>query len=254
MNAGGALGAARPGAPPPFDDGTRWWDRSGMSHSVRRHLRLEIDDYDQTIRRFIPGYEEMLNVAADAVASTRPALVVDLGSGTGALAEAVLRREEVGAVELLDVDPEMMARARGRLARFGDRARFTLRSYDEPFELCDAFAASLSLHHIRTLEAKTALFTRAFEALPDGGVLVNADVNMPADGAGRDALYRFWADHQVASGIEEERAWAHFEEWADEDTYLPLDEELSALRSIGFDADRVWNAGPIGVVVATKPR
>jgi len=58
----------------------------------------------------------------------------------------------------------------------------------------------------------------------------------------------------VASGIEEERAWVHFEEWADEDTYLPLDEELSVLRSIGFDADRVWNAGPIGVVVARKSR
>jgi len=225
-----------------------------MSHSVRRHLRLEIDDYDATIRRFIPGYDEMLDVAAGAVASARPALVVDLGSGTGALSEAILRHEAVDAVELLDVDPEMMARARGRLARFGDRARFTLRSYDEPFERCDAFAASLSLHHIPTLEAKAALFARAFDALPDHGVLVNADVTMPADGAARHALYRFWADHQVASGIEEERAWVHFEEWADEDTYLPLDEELSVLRSIGFDADRVWNAGPIGVVVARKSR
>lgn len=223
-----------------------------MSHSVRRHLRLEIDDYDETIRRFIPGYETMLSVAAEAVASVRPDHVVDLGAGTGGLSASLLERDEVGTVELLDVDPEMMGQARARLADFDERARFTLRSYDEPFEPCDAFAASLSLHHIPTLDAKAALFARAFAALRPGGVLVNADVNMPADPEERDALYRHWADHQVACGIAEDRAWAHFDEWAEEDTYLPIEDELAALHAIGFDAERVWNDGPVGVVVARK--
>lgn len=223
-----------------------------MAHSVRRHLRVDIDDYDETIRRFIPGYETMLTVAADAVVVRRPQLVVDLGAGTGGLSEAILARDEVGVVELLDVDPEMLTRARSRLAVFGDRARYTLRSYDEPFEPCDAFAASLSLHHIPTLEAKAALFERVHAALRPGGVLVNADVNLPADGAARDALYRHWADHLVASGIPDERAWERFDEWAEEDTYLPLDDELGALRAIGFEAERVWNDGPVGVVVARK--
>lgn len=223
-----------------------------MSHSVRRHLRLEVDDYDALIRRFIPGYERMLAVAAHAVAAVGPEHVVDLGAGTGGLSEALLERNEVGGVELLDVDPEMMTRARSRLERFGDRARFTLRSYDEPFEPCDAFAASLSLHHIPTLDRKAALFARAFEALRPAGVLVNADVNMPEDEAERDALYRHWADHQVAEGIPEEDAWANFEVWAEEDTYLPLDTELATLRDIGFEAERIWNDGPVGVVVARK--
>ena len=223
-----------------------------MSHSVRRHLRLEIDDYDDTIRRWIPGYETMLSVAADAVADARPDLVVDLGAGTGGLSEALLERDEVGAVELLDVDDEMIAQARTRLERFGGRARFTLRSYHEPFQACDAFAASLSLHHIPTLDAKATLFARAFQALGPGGLLVNADVTMPADEGEREALYRHWADHMVCSGISEERAWAHFDEWAEEDTYLPLDAELHALRHVGFTAERVWNDGPVGVVVARR--
>ena len=223
-----------------------------MTHSVRRHLRLEIDDYDATIRRFIPGYERMLATAADAVARVGPDHVVDLGAGTGGLSEALLEPEEVGVVELLDVDPEMLERARSRLERFGDRVRFTLRSYDEPFPPCDALAASLSLHHIPTLEAKAALFRRAFAALRPGGVLVNADVNMPDDETERRALYEHWADHQIRSGIPEDRAWAHFEEWAEEDHYLPLDAELDALRSAGFRAERVWSDGPVGVVVARK--
>jgi tRNA (cmo5U34)-methyltransferase len=223
-----------------------------MTHSVRKHLRLDVAEYDATIRRFIPGYETMLSVAADAVAAVAPAHVVDLGAGTGGLSEAILGQVEVGRVELLDVDGEMMAQARARLERFGERVTFTLRSYDEPFGPCHAFAASLSLHHIPTLEGKAGLFARAFEALVPGGVLVNADANMPSDRGERQRLYRYWADHLVASGIPEERAWSHFEEWAEEDTYLPLGAELDALRGAGFEAEQVWSDGPIGVVVARK--
>ena len=217
-----------------------------VSHSVRRHLRLDIGDYDETIRRFIPGYETMLSVAAEAVAAAGPAHVVDLGAGTGALSEAVLAAAPDAVVELLDVDAEMLDRARARLDRFGDRVRFTLRSFEEPFAPCDAFAASLSLHHIPTIEAKAALFVRVHDALRPGGVLVNADATMPAEASASAPLYRFWADHLVAGGIPDERAWAQ------EDTYLPLDDELAALRAAGFEAEQVWSAGPIGVVVARK--
>jgi len=225
-----------------------------MSHSVRKHLDLEIDEYDAAIRRWIPGYEHMLDVAAQSIADVEPDRVVDLGCGTGALSESILHHEAVTSVEVLDVDPEMMERARTRLGRFGDRVVYSLRSFNEPFTSCDAFAASLSLHHIPTIEAKTALFERAFQALRPGGVLVNADCCMPAVEAARAPLYKHWAEHQVRHGIDVEEAFENFRAWADEDTYLPLVEELAALRSAGFEAERVWNDGPIGVVVARKPR
>ena len=44
-------------------------ESDGMSHSVRKHLRVEVDAYDAAIRSFIPGYEAMLDAAASAVAS-----------------------------------------------------------------------------------------------------------------------------------------------------------------------------------------
>lgn len=224
-----------------------------MTHSVRRHLRIEVEEYDRTIRRFIPGYEAMLAAAAEAVARVRPSLALDLGAGSGALAEALLDRPEIGAVELIDVDPEMLALASGRVARFGERARLTRASYEEPLAPCEAVGASLSLHHLPTIERKAAVFARAFAAIGAGGVLVNADATMPRDAAGRDAAFRHWADHLVSCGIEEDRAWRHFEEWAEEDTYLPLEDELAALRAVGFRPEVVWRDGPICVVVAERP-
>ncbi len=121
-----------------------------MSHSVRSHLSLEIDAYDDTIRKFIPGYEEGLTRAAKEIAGARPTLVIDLGAGTGALAEAMLEHERVGSVEAIDIDPEMLAQARIRLKRFGTRARFRRCSFDAPLPKCDAVATSLALHHVLT--------------------------------------------------------------------------------------------------------
>ena len=223
-----------------------------MAHNVRMHLRLGNESYDEAIRRFIPGYESMLEATADAVASVEPGLVQDLGAGTGALSEVLLERAGIGTVELVDVDSEMIAKARERLERFGGRVRFSQRSYYEPLSSSDAFAASLSLHHVPTVEAKTALFHEIFQALRPGGLLVNADANMPEDRNENDRLYRFWADHLVANGISEQRAWQHFDEWSDEDTYLPMPVELAALESVGFKTECVWKKGPMGVLVAKK--
>lgn len=223
-----------------------------MSHSVRSHLRLEIEAYDAAIRRFIPGYEEGLRRAAQEIAATRPGLVLDLGAGTGALSEAILEHDSVEALEAIDIDPEMLAQARARLERFGGRARFLECAFDEPLPPCDAVAASLALHHVPTMEAKCELFRRIYRALRPGGVFVNADVTVSADPAERDRAYRHWADHMAECGIEERQAWRHFDEWAEEDTYFPLEDELAAMRGAGFHADCIWRRCPNSLLVGRK--
>ncbi len=221
-------------------------------HSVRRHLRVAIDAYDATIRQFIPGYEEMLRVAAQELTPVAAGLVLDLGGGTGALAEAILEVDGGGTVELIDIDGEMLAQARTRLARFGGRARFAEGSFLAALPRCHGVAASLALHHIPTLDGKRALYRQIHEALEPGGVFVNADATMPAEPAAADATWRAWADHMAAHGIEERRAFEHFEEWSEEDTYFPLEDELVAVASAGFDARCVWREVGITVVVGRK--
>ena len=223
-----------------------------MSHSVRSHLRLEIDAYDETIRRFIPGYEEGLNRIAREIAGVRPALVLDLGTGTGALAEAMLEHERVGAVEAIDVDPEMLDRARIRLLRFGTRVRFRECSFEAPLPACNAVAACLALHHIPAMRRKRALYEHIFRSLRPGGVFVTTDVTMTADPEDRERCYRIWTAHLVSRGIDEKRAREHFDEWASEDTYFPVGEELAAMREAGFDAECAWKDPPNTLLVGRK--
>ena len=218
-------------------------------HSVRRHLRVEVDAYDEAIRRFIPGYEAMLDVAATEIARVDPERVLDLGGGTGALAEAILLAAPGATVELIDVDSEMLAVARERLDGYGSRTRFREASFDDPLPDADAVAASLALHHVPTMDEKRRLFVRIHDCLRPGGVFVNADATMPAEFESREAVWRAWAAHLVSCGIPEERAYRHFAEWQEEDTYFPEEVEAAAMAAAGFEVSAVWSDGPMVVAV-----
>ncbi|MDE0679315.1 MAG: methyltransferase domain-containing protein [Gammaproteobacteria bacterium] len=224
-----------------------------MSHSVKQHLRLEIEVYDRTIRTWIPGYEQALKRAAGEVARVQPRRVLDLGAGTGALSEAILKQSATATVELLDLDEEMLAQARVRLKSFGERARFRRQSFLDPLPECDAVAASLALHHVPAMTEKKQLYRRILEALVPGGLLVNADVTMPAGEPRRSEDYAKWAAHLVSCGIGKHRAYEHFREWAGEDTYFPLEMELEAMTEAGFDAACAWRDIPNTLIIGRKP-
>ena len=219
------------------------------THSVRRHLRIETAAYDAMIRRFIPGYETMIELVARTLAASGPERVVDLGAGTGALSEAILAHDGAQTVELIDVDPEMLDQARRRLERFEGRVRVRETSFLAALPRCDGAAASLALHHIPEMEEKRALYGRIRAAIRPGGIFVNGDATMPADPAGQEAACRLWVEHMMACGIDEARAFEHLDEWAEEDTYFSLDEELAAMRDAGFDAECIWHEATIAVVV-----
>ena len=221
-------------------------------HSVSRHLRVEVHAYDEAIRRFIPGYEVMLEVAAAEIARVDPKHILDLGGGTGALAEAILLAAPGAVVELIDVDPEMLATARERLTRLGGRARFREASFDDPLPEADAVAASLALHHVPTMDEKRRLFVRIHDCLRPGGVFVNADATLPAEPDAQESVWHAWAAHLVSCGIPEEQAYRYFAEWQEEDTYFPPEEEAAAMRAAGFETATVWTEGPMVVAVGRR--
>lgn len=223
-----------------------------MSHSVSQHLRIDTAEYDAIIRRFIPGYEEMITRAAALVGEGEPALVLDLGAGTGALSEQVLTRTTATRVALWDVDPAMLDVARHRLARFGSRVDFVAGSFHDPLPAADRIMASLALHHVTDLAAKRLLYTRIGAALRPGGRFVNADATVPREAPRNAAVYRAVIDHMGANGIDVTRAWQHLEEWSGEDRYYSLKEELESITGAGLTAHCAWQGALVAVTVGRK--
>jgi len=226
-----------------------------MAHSVQQHLSVTPDAYDAEIRRFIPGYDAMLDEVAEAVAEHRGDAphVIDLGAGTGSLTERIARRLPAARFTLVDIDPTMLAQAAGRLGAVADRVTLREASFDDPLPPADAVVASFSLHHVHDPDAKRALFARIHDALPAGGVLVIGDAMVADAGPFAAPLRRRWAAHLVDRGDTEAQAYGRFAEWANEDRYFPIADELARLAAAGFDQlDVRWRLGPIAVVVAVR--
>ncbi|HEX6389053.1 MAG TPA: methyltransferase, partial [Solirubrobacteraceae bacterium] len=211
--------------------------------------------YDVQIHRFIPHYDEMIATGVELLAAlvAPTAHVLDLGGGTGALSAAVLAGLPETRVTVLDVDADMLAEARERLAPFGERVGFQEGSFLDPLPPADAVVASLALHHVHDLGAKTELYRGIRAALAPGGVLVNLDAAVTEDDRLNALILDGWIAHMGTHGISEDEARAHIASWADEDRYFPLDAELAALRDAGFsEVECFWRRGPQAVCCAVR--
>jgi tRNA (cmo5U34)-methyltransferase len=230
---------------------------SSEAHSVKRHLGVDAGAYDLQIRRLIPEYDEMIATGIEVLAALAPAdgHILDLGGGTGALSSAVLAGLPSSRVTVLDVDADMLAEARRRLAGFGDRVSFQEASFLDPLPGADAAVASLALHHVHDLDTKTALYRAIHDALSPGGVLLNLDAAVSEGARLNGLVFDRMALRMRDHGIGDAEAREHFASWAQEDRYFPLDAELGALREAGFDeVECFWRRGLCAVTCALRAR
>lgn len=111
--------------------------------------------------------------------------VVELGIGPGYLALEVLTRLPAVSYEGVDFSEAMFAIARPRLAAFGGRVAYTqadLTGDDWTASLTrrpDAIVSTWALHDLGADAHIAAVYRRAREALPPGGLLLNGDFVKP---------------------------------------------------------------------------
>ena len=223
--------------------------------SVASHLAISPAKYDARIRSLIPLYDELIAEAARALGhASRPVrTIVDLGIGTGALAQACLTHASRARIWGIDADADMMAMARTRLGRRSRRVTMTTGSFVEaPLPSCDAMVASYSLHHIRTRRAKQAFYRRCYRALRPGGVLINGDCAPASTPRGFARDLDLWFTHLAKTFGGRAQGRRVYESWAEEDVYVPLADEIRLLQRAGFAVDVPWRRSPFAVIVGCR--
>ncbi len=226
-----------------------------VEHRVAGHLGVAADDYDRTIRTFIPSYERMVARVVHWLEGHVPkeGLVVDLGAGTGALGAAVLEALPDVRVELVDIDPNMLEVAATRCAAHAGRFHLRHARFQDELPRCHAVVASLALHHVATHAEKRELYRAISDALEPGGLVVVADALIYPDGPERRRMIEDLFAHMAGNGIPASEAEGHLGQWAEEDFYVPLLAELRLIADAGFPRpDVFWRDGLIAVYGAFK--
>jgi tRNA (cmo5U34)-methyltransferase len=151
-------------------------------------------------------------------------------------------------VTLLDIDGSMIEHARAPSPSASSRARFQAGSFFDALPECDVIVASLSVHHVHELDRKTSLYAHLRASLRPGGLLLCLDAAVSDDARLRARTFDAWAARMGDHGIGEAEARQHFADWAKEDRYFPLYQELSALRRAGFaEPECFWRRGQLAV-------
>ena len=207
--------------------------------------------------------------------SKEPAIVVDLGGGSGRLVERILARFPSARAILVDQSEPFLVLAERRLKPFGTRAKLVKRRLQEDWvaDLPDAAQAIVSMsaiHHLDPAE-KRSLFQRCFDALAPGGVFLNGDEYRPESEAEYRAQLEWWvADKNSATerGLIPVSFALVFEAWYDrnvrrfgepkqsgDDCHETIAAQTSYLRELGFaDIKTVWQYKLWAVLLAGKPR
>jgi tRNA (cmo5U34)-methyltransferase len=205
----------------------------------------------------VPRRREMIAtlVAAVPFSSDEPLTILELGSGDGGLAEALLTVFPRATLTALDGSASMREESSRRLTMFGDRARVAafdvaaLDWWDRMFGV-DLIVSSLTLHHLNDAK-KQYVYKAAAERLSPRGALIVADLIDPQHPAARrlaadqwDALARSQAEALGAPQLFArflERRWNHFRFPDDTDQPAALFHQLMWLRHAGFSSvDCCW--------------
>lgn len=208
-------------------------------------------DYDASRRRLVPAFDGLYDTAVAAVGlAPSPRRVLDLGAGTGLLAERVLRAHPDAELTLLDGSSAMLDQARGRL---GETVRCVRGDMSEPLPEgeWDAVVSALAIHHLED-PAKRELFERIHAALAPGGVFVNAEV-VAGPTTKLDRFYQAWHRRRAFELGASEEEWAAAEERMRLDRCAPVGPQLEWLRAAGFaEVDCVFKDHVFAVLVGVR--
>jgi len=147
-----------------------------MNKLVSRIFNSAAEKYDMQRNELIPLMDTFYGTAVELVKiNNEMGKILDLGAGTGLLAELVIKKYPNAEYTLVDIAEEMLAIAKERFEIL-DNVSFNVEDYRDGISggKYEAIISSLSIHHLDSYEKKN-LYKNIFNILEDGGVFVNAD-------------------------------------------------------------------------------
>ncbi|WP_420403971.1 class I SAM-dependent methyltransferase [Nisaea sp.] len=151
-----------------------------MSGPTEDTFHSVVRDADTARGKLVPYRDSIHRTIIDLLPEPQdgsPLRILDLGPGTGLLAERILAADENAELTLIDFSEAVVANVRGRLEPYGPRVTvmsgdYVHMTYDGPY---DAVIAELSIHHLNPKSIRTLLSASYAGLRRGGGIFVNAD-------------------------------------------------------------------------------
>ena len=203
-----------------------------------------------------PARAEHLSLLLAILDEVESGWILDLGSGSGLVAQMVLDQKAKARVFGLDSSTAMLGIAKARLARYGERVRLAegdltvLDRVDAPAG-CSAAIAVQSLHHLEEAAYRAAVRWTFDHLAPGGWFFIIDRLAVPSE-----TLYSAFRELRVRQGQSPNPPdWSGYLEWlqVNGDRPLPVQGILRLLEEAGFQSAALDVRGDRGMLIGRRP-
>jgi len=200
-----------------------------------------VREYDRGIRKMVPGYESLHDMAGALLRTylAEQARVLVVGAGTGAEILGLGARSSGWRFTGVDPSADMLSIARGRIEESGLTGRVELRTgfvHELPRSpLYDAATSILVMHFLPDDGGKLGFLRDISSRLRPGAPLVLADLHADETSLRFERFLGAWRERQLALGMEEKDAEEYFRELTSVVRFVPEERIRSLLEEAGFE-------------------
>ena len=203
-----------------------------------------------------PARAEHLSLLLAILEQVNGGWILDLGCGSGLVAQMVLDGSPKVRVFGLDSSTAMLSIARDRLARYGERVKLadgdltSLDRVEAPSE-CSAVIAVQSLHHLEEAQYRAAVRWTFDRLAPAGWFFIIDRLAIPAG-----TLYPAFQELRERQAQSPNPSdWSNYLEWLEVrgDRPLPVQGILRLLEETGFQAAALDVRGDRGMLISRRP-
>lgn len=221
---------------------------------IEKQFNLIAEEYDGNRRKFIPCFHDFYESTTRFIASNieKPKRMIDLGAGTGLLTYFWYQQCPDSEYILVDIADEMLNVARKRFDGI-ESISYQIMNYNEklPDVMFDMVISALSIHQLKD-EDKVKLFSRIYDRLPAGGLLVNYDQFCAENPRMNHWFNSSWERHIAGSGLTDK----DIELWKERrklDRECSVEQEMDMLKKCNFEIVKcIYCYQNFSVIVAAK--
>lgn len=222
--------------------------------SVEKHFDEMARDFEQVKRKVIPGYREIEKCIFSYLSFTRSRKIalLELGTGTGALAQDLLKHFPRAIYTGIDFSDKMLEIAAHRLRKYDKRV--TLQNADlNKMKVGGRYDLIISLFTIHHVFNKKGLVKNLYTLLKPGGCFFYADAAFSTHQKLEKKFIAGWKNFMARSGLSRGKIGKVIEAHRRYDHPETIETQLHFLKKAGFKHyDIVWCREKNAAFFATK--
>ncbi|MDE5853760.1 MAG: class I SAM-dependent methyltransferase, partial [Ruminococcus sp.] len=220
--------------------------------NIENQFNLIASEYDGNRRKFIPCFDDFYKNTTNFIISNiaDPKRIIDLGAGTGLLTYFWYQHCPNSKYVLVDIADEMLNVAQKRFLGI-ENVSYQVANYinELPSDSFDTVISALSIHHLENND-KEKLFSRIYDALPNGGLIVNYDQFCAGQSEINNWYDNYWEKQLSNSGLTDK----DIELWRERrklDRECSVEQEIDMLKKYKFKLVKcIYSYQKFSVIIA----